>query len=127
MSEHPYPNADANTPLNRYAWPGGYPIAYYQTGDGESGAGAGDVLCATCAWEAITTDDAPMAGEVYWEGAPVQCADCGGLIDSAYGEPDDIDPQDSIDIYSPETDESPGVWSEGTIAEDVEGHSWFAP
>jgi len=31
----------------------------------------------------------PVAIDVHWEGAPIQCAHCNGLIESAYGEPDE--------------------------------------
>ena len=74
------------------AFPGGYPKALFMT-DGEC-------LCAKCAKEnyrlistALRTDDKwsgwhPFGVDIYWEGAPIICAHCGGQIESAYGEPE---------------------------------------
>ena len=78
--------------LPAYAWPGGYPIVYYTA--------AGLMICAQCANDSDTSDPVHDA-EVYWEGPTVQCDDgsqCGamaggywtaGLIESAYGDPDE--------------------------------------
>jgi hypothetical protein len=63
--------------LPAYAWPGGYPI-YYLTGDGLT-------VCPECA-NADTSDPA-VAGDVHWEGEPMQCDDCNADIESAYGDP----------------------------------------
>lgn len=79
----------ATTPLPAYAWPGAYPMIYVDlSGPGDYGH-YGDVLCATCAWRAIVTDDTPMASDVHYEGPPEYCADCGIAIPSAYGDPEE--------------------------------------
>lgn len=71
--------------LPAYVWPGGYPMEYI-TRDGL-------VICPACANgdgpDATFLDeslDPVVQGEVYWEGEPFPCDDCGKLIDSAYGE-----------------------------------------
>ena len=51
MTERTYPTAD-DCDFSPYAWPGGYPVAYYpyqHPGDAPSGYLVGDVLCADCA------------------------------------------------------------------------------
>ena len=63
--------------LPAYEWPGGYPMEYV-TEDGLE-------VCPTCA-NTPDTSDPVIAGEVYWEGPPFPCDDCGRLIESAYGE-----------------------------------------
>ena len=84
---------DDNGKLPTYAWPGGYPIEYV-TADG-------GLLCPACAngengSEATINQDAPAdwrieAADVYWEG-PVQfCDHCNSQIESAYGDPDEVD------------------------------------
>ena len=68
-------------PLPAYAWPGGYTIVYWTVD--------GDELCADCAWQACQ-DDEPMAGrDTYDEGPDLYCADCGHVLQSSYGEPDE--------------------------------------
>jgi hypothetical protein len=63
--------------LPAWAWPGGYPLIYVT----ENGL----TVCPPCANEADTSD--PVTdGDVFWEGAPLTCEDCGKLIESAYGE-----------------------------------------
>jgi len=78
---------DKDGKLPAYAWPGGYPIIYYTEDGGE--------LCPDCAngknnSEADPTHYDPqwklIAGDVYWEGPPIQCAHCNKDIESAYGE-----------------------------------------
>jgi len=71
-----------------YAWPGGYPLAY-MTADG-------GCLCPDCAnskeaREALA--DCPDDRQwlvtswfIHYEGAPITCDNCGGQIESAYGE-----------------------------------------
>jgi hypothetical protein len=72
-----------------YAWPGGYPI-YYLTAD----AGT---LCPDCAngknsSEAGSKHDDKqwrlVAMDVHYEGEPIQCDHCGGVMESAYGIPE---------------------------------------
>lgn len=72
---------NGHTVLDQYAWPGGYQMIYV-TRDG-------DVLCAKCAWIAIVGDN-PTISTVYWEGADLYCDDCGALLPSAYGDPDEL-------------------------------------
>ena len=66
-----------------YAWPGGYPILYYDR-DGFS-------LCATCAENLLNDKEAdadlkPTGADVFYEGAPELCAQCNKVIESAYGD-----------------------------------------
>lgn len=74
---------DKNGDLPAYAWPGGYPIIYL--------TGMGDTLCADCATKEAADPDAndpAVLADVFYEGAPIDCDDCGKKIESAYGEPD---------------------------------------
>ena len=70
-----------------WAWPGGYPIIAIMDG--------GEVLCFACIkGEASVHEGGDADGwrfegaEVYWEGAPMNCAHCNAVIESAYGDPD---------------------------------------
>ena len=70
--------------LPAYEWPGGYPMEYV-TYDCLT-------ICPRCA-NAVDHDDREdicndyvVSGNVYWEGPPFPCDDCGRLIESAYGE-----------------------------------------
>lgn len=68
-----------NSPLRfpAFAWPGGYPIIYLDHDN--------EVLCADCA----TKERADVeAYDVFYEGAPVYCAECNVEIESAYGDPE---------------------------------------
>lgn len=84
---------------------GGYPVLYFTKDN--------DTLCAECAvrldneykaaqvdHKAALTDDtrwalvfardaAPVNGDVYYEGPAVQCDECGAMITSVYGDPDE--------------------------------------
>lgn len=65
-------------PLPAFTSFGCYPIAYFTK--------RGDTLCAKCATEDDNGDDDPVTlADVYWEGEPIQCDDCGCDIESAYG------------------------------------------
>ena len=78
---------DADTdyqPLDSYAWPGGYPIIYVDTDNG-------DVFCGKHVWPIIVREDAPMVRDIYYEGADEWCAEGSHAIPSAYGDPDDLD------------------------------------
>lgn len=77
------------TKLPACAWPGGYPL-YYLAADNEP-------ICPKCVngepqfadifngqdkeWHIVSCD-------VYYEGPPMQCANCNCNIESAYGDPD---------------------------------------
>jgi hypothetical protein len=95
--------------LPAYAWPGGYPIVYYTTD--------GLTVCAVCANDPDTSD--PVAdADIYYEGPPIVCDDKGELIQSAYGDPDEPEPEAPSWNGPPPpgaelTDES---WNGGTIA-----------
>jgi hypothetical protein len=65
--------------LPAFAWPGGYPIVYLDR--------EGNILCPDCANRETDALQAPVACDVYYEGPPIQCDDCSGTIDSAYGNP----------------------------------------
>jgi ribosomal protein S27E len=70
---------DSDGQLPAFAWPGGYPIIYLDRG--------GNVLCPDCANRETDASQAPVSCDVFYEGAPLQCDDCGKTIDSAYGDP----------------------------------------
>lgn len=88
------------------AWPGGYPIAYY---DGEGNTLCPkcaqeterryreDMLGEVCAWalgEELSTSwlvfdrERPQHGDAHYEGPPLVCEECNASIESAYGNPD---------------------------------------
>ncbi len=84
---------EENGRLPSYAWPGGYPLVYV-TEDGLT-------VCPECANEPDTSD--PVAyGDVYWEGPLLPCDDCGEMMESAYGDPDEMAPPP--DYYETERD-----------------------
>lgn len=69
--------------LPAYAWPGGYPIYYLAKDNG--------VLCPKCANEYAAGRDndeqlEPVACDIHYEGAALQCENCNAEIESAYGE-----------------------------------------
>jgi hypothetical protein len=77
-----------------YAWPGGYPV-YTVMADGE-------LLCPDCARHnfrqiAWATKNGGRGGwqaagaEVYWEGSDQECACCGTALQSAYGDPAEVE------------------------------------
>ena len=66
--------------LPAFAWPGGYPIVYY--------LGDGDAICSKCVNDYHSYKQVKY-GDVYWEGPPEECAECGAEIESAYGDPND--------------------------------------
>ena len=75
---------DEQGKLPAFAWPGGYPVIYI-TRDG-------DVICPDCANDdSVNQDQAPIAFDVFYEGSPQACADCGTPIESAYGDPETDD------------------------------------
>lgn len=74
--------------LDAYAWPGGYPIVYF---DREN-----STLCAKCATRDFKNVDVrdeykPIACDVYQEGPTIHCDDCNVEIESAYGDPEELD------------------------------------
>lgn len=67
--------------LPAYAWPGAYPVIYL-TRDGS-------VLCPDCANKPEDEcSDPVVVGDVFWEGTPLECDDCGKSMESAYGDPE---------------------------------------
>lgn len=62
--------------LPSVSFPGLYPILYTTTG--------GKHLCADCATRLIDQVDNSC---IYLEGTPIECDECGKLIESAYGDP----------------------------------------
>lgn len=75
-----------------YAFPGGYPKILVM-GDGET-------ICPACARaeyrqisdatrNQTSRDWAVMGCDIHYEGDPVECAHCGKLTESAYGNPDE--------------------------------------
>jgi hypothetical protein len=58
---------------------GCYTMVYYTAGYNE--------LCAVCADDDDTSDPA-VDYDVYYEGPSLYCTDCGGSIESSYGDPD---------------------------------------
>ncbi len=72
---------DSDGSVTAFAWPGGYPM-YYVTRDGLT-------ICPQCAGDDEKNDSDPVVGgDVFWEGPPMWCDDCGREMESAYGDPD---------------------------------------
>lgn len=55
---------------------GSYPIVYLDSKD--------RCLCSECAKERAKEGTAPK-GDVFWEGEPIECEECGKELPSAYG------------------------------------------
>jgi hypothetical protein len=68
-----------------FAWPGGYPVAYYIS---EHNQLTGDVLCADCARDHVLTERGVVVPDGHFEGPSEYCASCNREIESAYGDPD---------------------------------------
>ena len=82
------PERDSNNKLPAWAWPGGYPIIYF---DGDN-----STLCANCATQSADDDDEvtqfkPVAYDVYYEGPTIFCDQCNVEIESAYGSEQETD------------------------------------
>jgi hypothetical protein len=85
LSEHERhydPDGDVK-PLDEFAWPGGYPIAYYSED--------GDTFCGRHAWAVIVREDVAMSRDIFYEGPAEWCAEGSHEIPSAYGDPEDPD------------------------------------
>lgn len=76
--------------LVKYVWPGGYPVVYVDPEDESEG------LCAETVREMITAGEWPEGKSIdsytHYEGPSVECT-CGAMIESAYGDPEDDDPE----------------------------------
>jgi hypothetical protein len=70
-----------------FAWPGGYPCLLLMA-DGESIDAQSARENYRLVRRADSTDWKPMEVFVHWEGAPIQCAHSGRMVESAYGEAD---------------------------------------
>jgi len=77
---------DSTDSLPSWAWPGGYPLAYFTQ--------EGSVLCPECATseldQALSGDDLrrhdlPHWADILWEGPPEHCDECSRDIETAYG------------------------------------------
>jgi hypothetical protein len=85
--------------LDAYAWPGGYQIMYYI---------GGDPVCPSCIMGVLrghtVTDDCEILRDIFYEGSPETCSECGEEIESAYGDPDapDEDGDEEPDPADPE-------------------------
>jgi hypothetical protein len=106
-----------STPPDSFTSCGCYPIVYMPHGRGIYQCDDGHVLCGDCAgkardlaaYEVLLNDDRTdrkplevvmwqghgmklpkrcLVGEVYEEGPPEECGDCGEMIESAYGDPE---------------------------------------
>ena len=80
--------------LITWAWPGGYPVLYITKKN--------EILCPDCAnsTDPANEEDPPIMGFIHYEGPPEQCADCGKLTESAYGEPIKYDWDDINDVLN---------------------------
>lgn len=68
--------------LPAYAWPGGYQMIYIDENN--------DILCPDCANKPEDEYTVKIVQwDIFYEGAPEECADCGKMIESAYGDPDE--------------------------------------
>jgi hypothetical protein len=63
-------------PLDAFTSIGCYPLLYLTKNN--------DCLCAACATE-VQKQGEQVRGDVYWEGEPIDCDECGEPIESAYG------------------------------------------
>jgi len=106
---------DADGSLSSYAWPGGYPILYLMAD--------GYTLCPDCANGgngsiANEDDEDPQwrieAYYIYYEGPVEDCAHCGKLTPSAYGDSDDrnrnLDPMSAYTVKIRATDIDTLLW-----------------
>lgn len=71
---------DSEGNLPAHAWPGGYPMYYLDKCD--------NTICPRCANRDVDDSQAVVAYGIHWEGGPITCDDCGDLIESAYGDPE---------------------------------------
>lgn len=89
-----------NGELLKYAWPGGYPIVYFDMDN--------EPMCPDCAQKEIDDHEKereeaqehdmeaevekcrtyPVAYDVHYEGPDIICAECNKAIPSAYGDPE---------------------------------------
>jgi len=84
MNDKIKPHVRDDGRLPKYAWPGGYPLAYLSR--------RGNVLCPDCANESLEDeDDPPVDGGANWEDPSLYCDDCSQRIESAYAE-DEVRP-----------------------------------
>ncbi len=72
--------ADSIQELPEFAWPGGYPLYYF---DGE-----GNNLCAGCARKNEEYSSPIVGADIHEEGPPISCDQCSTEIESAYGDPE---------------------------------------
>lgn len=77
---HELINEVYNDTFIEYSGLGGYPIIFVDNCD---------VLCADCAKHRFIMENRPITMDVYWEGQMLECEDCGCIIESAYGDPDE--------------------------------------
>lgn len=61
-----------------YAWPGGYPMFYFDKGN--------NILCPTCANKNDEYSDPIAAYDTNWEDPDLYCDECSKRIESAYTE-----------------------------------------
>jgi hypothetical protein len=85
--------------LPAYTSHGSYPLVYYTKHQ--------DQLCADCASKPRYLSDPVTDVDVYYEGPPIECEDCGKEIQSAYGDPNENE-------GSPRRDKGPGNGSPGS-------------
>mgnify|MGYP003563827187 CR=1 FL=1 len=72
-----------NETFAKYAFPGGYSVL--ATTDNA------DVFCADCARKVFLDERIDVSLDVYWEGADMRCDECSCLIESAYGDPEELE------------------------------------
>ena len=73
-----------NGRLPNYAFPGGYPLFYFDKGD--------SVLCPECANE---EESLPSEADINYEDDSLYCDECSRRIESAYAEDDTAQDQQS--------------------------------
>lgn len=82
MTKRTLPRDDDGA-LSAFAWPGGYPIFYFDSGD--------SIMCVACARrseaDAHESDIfKPVGFDINWEDSDLYCDECGERIESAYAE-----------------------------------------
>ena len=70
--------AEAGENLPAYAWPGGYPLFYFDAGN--------NVLCVKCANDNDDFNEPITNADVNYEDDNLDCDHCSERIESAYGD-----------------------------------------
>lgn len=70
--------ADPKKPLPSHTSIGCYPLVYLTLKQ--------NTMCAGCASKHTNEMDPVVEGGIHWEGQNIECSECAGMIESAYGD-----------------------------------------